>query len=740
MAKIDIPAVPSGFATTTALNARFQQIEDEFNNKVLYRTDTGIEPNSMQDELDMGAHKVINLDDATQSKDAVNLGQIGPAIAAAAAALGAGTGNVLGAVSSTDGDVVSFSGTSGKLLKTATIPNYAAIGSIIVTSAGQQFFLKCHTVSGFGGGIFESVSGSVADDGGTQKNALGGFYLRRVNYKEATPEMFGVVPTDVTTDFTNQIKLMSVSQSNPELSGNINLSSATIIDIANGSFNGDYKILNQPRKFSTPRVAPSVTQFNDVIASLQLKQLNTNYKPKIAIIGDSLSTTFANDWGRGDMLSETLRMSFEAQFPAGVTWLNRAISGSGFGEVFTTNYAATSYLPWYQGMPATRWIDVVELDAPDVLIFAFGTNDNQYASVGTWVNMEAELATWATKPDVIVITNPVPNPGSTSPSEGITGQYARDMAAGLNRSFAKNRKWALVDVHRKFCMARDGFDPMSAVIKTPITVNPSGNICQGPEACAHWKIRAQFNATNVVNGDSFVVATGRGTADFIILSRINSTTMGISAYGGLIADNYAYIGTSFAFTWPASGNFYLTIERSGTQVMIYRDDDVNNGGYFPNSYSFDAIAMGGDYIPYIQASAANRLVSAQIGAGEYLRVKPTVKNNLLYNDPVYAGSGWNHPSGLHALNVLRPLIQNIIWKRPRVKRGTVSILAGASSATVTFPVAEPNTNWDVRMSFVAAPGSTFGLLSKSTSGFIVQIYPNLVFNTTLVWDLSFQNE
>ena len=44
MAKIEIPAVPSGFATTAALNARLQQIEDEFNNKVLYRTDTGNEP------------------------------------------------------------------------------------------------------------------------------------------------------------------------------------------------------------------------------------------------------------------------------------------------------------------------------------------------------------------------------------------------------------------------------------------------------------------------------------------------------------------------------------------------------------------------------------------------------------------------------------------------------------------------------------------------------------------------
>ena len=75
MAKIDIPAVPSGFATTAALNARLQQIEDEFNNKVLYRTDTGIEPNTMQDSLDMGTKRIINVGDAIQDKDAVNFSQ-----------------------------------------------------------------------------------------------------------------------------------------------------------------------------------------------------------------------------------------------------------------------------------------------------------------------------------------------------------------------------------------------------------------------------------------------------------------------------------------------------------------------------------------------------------------------------------------------------------------------------------------------------------------------------------------
>ena len=62
MAKITISDLTAAFASTTALNAKFQQLEDELNDKVLYRdsTSTPGEPNSMQQNLDMNGYAIIN--------------------------------------------------------------------------------------------------------------------------------------------------------------------------------------------------------------------------------------------------------------------------------------------------------------------------------------------------------------------------------------------------------------------------------------------------------------------------------------------------------------------------------------------------------------------------------------------------------------------------------------------------------------------------------------------------------
>lgn len=80
------------------------------------------------------------------------------------------------------------------------IASWSSISGITPTAAGQIFTLSQHTSGGLGGGTLISVAGSVADDGGTQKNALGGFYLKRINYIYATPEMFGAIGNNVVDD------------------------------------------------------------------------------------------------------------------------------------------------------------------------------------------------------------------------------------------------------------------------------------------------------------------------------------------------------------------------------------------------------------------------------------------------------------------------------------------------------------------------------------------------------------
>ena len=63
MAKITLPTISSGYATTTQLNNAFDSIETEFQNKVLYRDNPSGEPNVMEQDLDMNSNKIINVSD-----------------------------------------------------------------------------------------------------------------------------------------------------------------------------------------------------------------------------------------------------------------------------------------------------------------------------------------------------------------------------------------------------------------------------------------------------------------------------------------------------------------------------------------------------------------------------------------------------------------------------------------------------------------------------------------------------
>ena len=63
MAKISISNLTSGFMSTAALNAAFDLIENELNNKVLYRNNTSGEANQMYQDFDMNGYKIINASD-----------------------------------------------------------------------------------------------------------------------------------------------------------------------------------------------------------------------------------------------------------------------------------------------------------------------------------------------------------------------------------------------------------------------------------------------------------------------------------------------------------------------------------------------------------------------------------------------------------------------------------------------------------------------------------------------------
>ena len=72
MAKITISSIGSGYASTAALNATFNQIEDEFNSKILYRNNPTGEPNQMENDLDMNNNDLLNVGGLSATSLTVN--------------------------------------------------------------------------------------------------------------------------------------------------------------------------------------------------------------------------------------------------------------------------------------------------------------------------------------------------------------------------------------------------------------------------------------------------------------------------------------------------------------------------------------------------------------------------------------------------------------------------------------------------------------------------------------------
>lgn len=75
MSKVILPDITSGY-NLSAINANFQKIEDELNNKVLYRQIQDGEPNAMSENIDMNSNRIINLPDAISESEPITLRQL----------------------------------------------------------------------------------------------------------------------------------------------------------------------------------------------------------------------------------------------------------------------------------------------------------------------------------------------------------------------------------------------------------------------------------------------------------------------------------------------------------------------------------------------------------------------------------------------------------------------------------------------------------------------------------------
>jgi hypothetical protein len=226
MSKIELSPLPSGFATTAALNARLDQIEGEFNDKVLYRDNPEGEPNTMANPLDMAGNPIINLPDGVEDHHPISIGQAEALIAQevneqlSEQMLLVGTGNVIGPLSAESDQVALFDGITGKLLKAGqtmaqyfadflitlynifpiVIPNVSALSSITAV-AGRVYELKEYNVgTGKGGGQLIGKVGAITPNNITTFAGLAGTYFERINYDCITPYTRGAIGDKVADD------------------------------------------------------------------------------------------------------------------------------------------------------------------------------------------------------------------------------------------------------------------------------------------------------------------------------------------------------------------------------------------------------------------------------------------------------------------------------------------------------------------------------------------------------------
>ena len=134
MAKITLDPIVGSYASVTALNARFQQIEDEFNSDVLYRNNPTGETNTMSNDLDMNGYSILNASDF--SADDLYLGKY--ATAPTTDKLGATLGaSQIGYIyyNTTSKDMWVWNGTAWGLI--GTTQNSAA--SVTIADAGGHY-------------------------------------------------------------------------------------------------------------------------------------------------------------------------------------------------------------------------------------------------------------------------------------------------------------------------------------------------------------------------------------------------------------------------------------------------------------------------------------------------------------------------------------------------------------------------------------------------------------------------
>lgn len=473
-----------------------------------------------------------------------------------------------------------------------------------------------------------------------------------------------------------------------------------------------------------------------MITARQLKRLNSKPNPTVVLLGDSLSTYFAQALGRSDMLADNLRASIERQIGPVVFW-DRGIGGMTIGGLMAPIPAASS-VTW-NVIPSKTWISYAQDLQPDLVVLAFGMNDSGTISHNRIQAVVDAMKGWAKVPDIVFATNLVPSLRDGPLQEGPSGQTGRHAAAGWIRSYAGFNGFGVLDFHRENCKARDGFDPCSSVLADGETVDAecvgAVNICAGTRPVRDFKARLKLDPTAWMTGDYLTVSLGSGASDYLHIAKVDATHLTFSLVGGSASDLVVYASQTVTVAVPSTTvNYHYTVEKMDDRVMVYRDLD-NFGAYVEPIFSSKIIAQGAEFTPVVLSNGALKLVAVDFTYGDEKTNCPTISDSELWGPGDHGGTGWNHPSSRVASDIYRPVLERVTWGHKSEQRGTFNAGPGTPTFSVSFPRMEPDASYRVALEFVGDPGVRTWIAGKSTSGFSVGMAGSSAGPFVLNWEV-----
>lgn len=408
----------------------------------------------------------------------------------------------------------------------------------------------------------------------------------------------------------------------------------------------------------------SIPVLNGITAE-QLPAFSRKKSPIIVMVGDSISTSEPNTIDGINSQYSYIKEKIVSDNPTKApVFYNRGVGGQTFYQLNTV--ASSNFPDWYTNH-ATPWLDYVSALNPDLVIVSMGMNDggdNFVAAALT--DVITKIKAFSSKPDVVLVTCPVPSTHPGGSWDAIYGtkaaQEGRDYAAAAVRSAGAFYGVPVIDANRVFNVVRDGFDVVdshSVAVNSPASVN-GGYL--SPVECRNWSAtvvmanRAQYGLANPL-----AVQVGPKLTELVFIKLDGDNQILLDCYN--TSGSYKQYGMAGQIVPDSPHSIRIEVFNQQIRVFVVGSSIDSEPKFVP------MYVGGGLYTPgigrYDDNYGSGTLSSiTSFAYGEHTKYLPSITNNEMWGigdggvgtKTPYGGNGINHPTSTGASAVYKTAI------------------------------------------------------------------------------------